>query len=69
MNPKTAPTLDKLLSLKEVADLLGLSVRAVYRLIDAGELPQPLKVGRSSRIRASDYQAYVNRLIGQQGVA
>ena len=59
---KNDKELEQPLSLKQVADLLGMSVRAVYRLIDEGELPRPLKVGRSSRIPASEYRAYIEKL-------
>lgn len=37
------------LSVREVARLLGISVRTVWRLVAAGDLPQPVRVGRAAR--------------------
>ena len=41
----------------EVADLLGITVRALYRLIDEGELPA-YKVGRLIRLRTAEVEAW-----------
>jgi predicted DNA-binding transcriptional regulator AlpA len=38
-----------LLSVREVADLVGLSERTVWKLSGCGELPPPIKIGRSVR--------------------
>lgn len=46
----------------EAADLLGVSVRTVERLIAAGQLPL-LHIERSSRLRLADIEAYVESLI------
>ncbi|HPL82192.1 MAG TPA: helix-turn-helix domain-containing protein, partial [Anaerolineaceae bacterium] len=46
----------KLLRIKEVADLLGVNVRTVYRRIWDGKLPAS-KVGGLYYIRESDLQA------------
>jgi excisionase family DNA binding protein len=35
----------ELLSVRAVADLLGVSVRHVYRLADAGRIPAPVRLG------------------------
>lgn len=53
---------DNLVDLRQVAGVLGVSVRSVQRLIAGGALPQPLKVGRSSRLCVSDVRAYLSRL-------
>lgn len=34
---------------KETAQLVGVSVRTLYRLISEGRFPKPRKVGRSTR--------------------
>lgn len=34
-----------LLSVREVADLLGCSARHVYRMTDAGRMPPPVRLG------------------------
>jgi excisionase family DNA binding protein len=39
----------KMLKADEVAELLGCSVRTVWRYRDTGELPKPLKVGQLVR--------------------
>ena len=41
----------------DVARLLGIPTRAVYRLIDEGVLPA-YKFGRTIRLRATDVEAY-----------
>lgn len=44
-----ATTTPRLLNASEVAALLGVSSRSVYRLSDAGKMPRPLKIGGSVR--------------------
>lgn len=57
---------ERLLKMQEAANFLSISVRALYRLIAKGELPQPLKIGRSSRISSLQLMRYLQRL--QNGV-
>ena len=52
-----------LLDYKEVALLLDVSLRTVYRLVDMGEL-QAVKVRGSVRLTVSDVVAYFERLKG-----
>lgn len=52
-----------LLDYKEVALLLDVSLRTVYRLVDMGEL-QSVKVRGSVRLTVSDVVAYLERLKG-----
>lgn len=42
----------------EAAEQLGIGLRTLYRLIDAGELPA-YKFGRVIRLKATDVSAYV----------
>lgn len=42
-------TTTRMLSVAEVATLLNVSKRHVWRLKSAGKLPQPIKVGRAVR--------------------
>ena len=51
--------LDHLLTLKQVAVVLGLSERSVRRIIQAGDLPA-IRVGGSPRIRSADLRAYMD---------
>jgi excisionase family DNA binding protein len=48
---------DKLLTVKEVAEYLGVSVRQVYRLIEK-KLPS-LRVGKYHRFKASDIDSWI----------
>lgn len=53
---------ERLVTIREAAQTLGISIRALYRLIASGELPAPLKVGRASRIAMTELHAYIERL-------
>ena len=46
-----------LLSAAELAELLGVSARHVWRLRDAGELPAPIRLGRLVRWRRSTVES------------
>lgn len=54
--------------LKEVAEVLHISVRGVYRLFESRKLPC-IKVGGLSRVRISDLDAYMKRQANSSGVA
>ncbi len=56
-NPPTEPRL--LLTVHEVAHLLGLGVRTVWRLSSAGELPAPLSIGRAKRWERKAIEIYI----------
>lgn len=53
---------ERLVTFKEAAQILGISVRGLYRLVDLRELPRALKVGRSARLALSEVNAYIERL-------
>lgn len=55
-------------SLKEVAEILRISVRGVYRLFESGKLPC-IKVGGLNRVRISDLELYMKRQANSSGVA
>ena len=57
--PRT-PTL--LIDGKACAAMLGISHRTLLRLVERGEAPVPVKLGRLTRWRAADVNAYVNGL-------
>jgi len=61
--PKAPHSLDALraVSINDAADALGIGRRTLYRLINAGEFPQPLKIGRSSRILVRDIESFIRR--------
>jgi predicted DNA-binding transcriptional regulator AlpA len=52
-----ASPLDPLLTLREVAKIIGRSVRHVWREIDRGNLPKPVR-GRPARLFESDVVKY-----------
>lgn len=59
--------MDCLISLNTAANRLSISVRKLYRLIAEGELPNPIKIGRASKLCESDLQAYLERLKSERG--
>ena len=61
-NAQEVETAERLVTFKEAAQILGISVRGLYRLVDQRELPGALKVGRSARLSLSEVNAYIERL-------
>jgi len=59
--------IERLLSLKEVALRLGVSVRKIYRLVHDGALRPPVKMGRSARIPETEVAAYIETLKRNRG--
>ena len=53
---------DRLMRIDDVAEVLGISRRTVWRLIAQAELPAPVKVLGSSRIAESELGQYIERL-------
>lgn len=51
--------LPALLSAREVAGILGISERQVWRMVSAGELPAPKRVGTLTKWRRSEIEAWV----------
>jgi len=57
---KSAMTQEPLLiSVNTVARMLSISTRQIWRLRDAGDMPQPLKLGRAVRWRSDEIAAWV----------
>ncbi len=52
----------QLLDAKQVAQRLSVSVKTVRRLLDKGELPAPVKIGRLLRWKEADIEAYMDHL-------
>ena len=50
-----------LLSVKEVAQALGIGERSVWRLSATGELPEPIPVGRLRKWRRSSLENWLAR--------
>lgn len=49
----------QLIKVGEVAECLGVSVRTVYRLADAGKMPRPLKIGGCVRWDLAVLEAWI----------
>lgn len=51
---------DKLLTTKQVAELLSISERTLWRLVSSGRLPKPIKLSaRTVRWKHSDILAFI----------
>jgi excisionase family DNA binding protein len=50
---------DRLLKVSEVARLLGVSSRQIFKLARSGQLPAAVKLSRSTRWRESDIRAFI----------
>lgn len=48
-----------MLKVDDVATLLAISTRQVFRLSDSGKMPRPLKLGGAVRWRRSDIDAWI----------
>jgi excisionase family DNA binding protein len=56
-----------LLTLPSAAQRLSISKRTLERLISSGAFPQPVKIGRSSRVPRSDLARYLDQLCRERG--
>ena len=61
MNDTASEATRLALSVREVADALGVSVRSVWRLSATDELPRPFRIGRSVRWRAASIDSWLAR--------
>ncbi len=50
-----------LIPAEEVAAMLGVSERTLWRLLSAGKLPEPVRIGRSTRWRAAEVREWIER--------
>lgn len=63
MIPSAEP--QPLLAVEAVAQRLGVSVKTVWRMRAAGEFPQPITIGRTSkRWPMEDVEAYIAKKVG-----
>jgi excisionase family DNA binding protein len=53
------PELAGLLDVRAVAELLDCSTRHVFRLAEAGKMPQPLHIGRLVRWTAAEVRDWI----------
>lgn len=52
--------LPRLITADELAAILGLSKRSVWRLVANGEIPEPLRVGGSTRWPLDEIEAWLD---------
>jgi excisionase family DNA binding protein len=55
-----AGELEKLLTIKDIAEMLQLSTVKIHRLINLGDLPS-IKIDGSRRFRPSEVRAWIDR--------
>ncbi len=67
MNANEGKSLDRVMRLPEIATVLGICVRSVRRMIDRGELPPCVRVGRAVGLMQSEIEAYLRRVREQRG--
>ena len=53
---------DRFIGLRELAETLDVTTRTLYRMIQSGLIPKPVKVGHSVRFPVSDVESYIERL-------
>lgn len=61
-----SPPSKKLLTIKEFAHQISVSVRKLYRMIDEGVIPKPLKQGNRSFLFEEDLTNYLSTLREQR---
>jgi excisionase family DNA binding protein len=66
MQSDTETKLDRVMRLPEIAKVLGVCVRSVRRMIDRGELPQPVRIGHAVGLMQSDIAAFLERMREQR---
>jgi excisionase family DNA binding protein len=59
----------RLLTIDEVSDLLGVPVRTLYRWRQIGYGPTAGRIGKHLRYRADDVEAFVARRFGEEAAA
>jgi predicted DNA-binding transcriptional regulator AlpA len=62
MNNEGEKKLDRVMRLPEIAETLGNCPRSVRRMVDRGELPRLVRVGRAVGLMQSDIEAFLERM-------
>ena len=53
--------LSMLISAADLACLMNVSERTLWRLLSAGKVPQPVRIGRSTRWRMAEVRDWIDR--------
>lgn len=56
---------EPLVDMKEITKLTGLTDKWFYKLIQEGQFPKPIKLGRSSRWQKSEVEAWLQERIAE----
>jgi len=51
-----------LLDVEAAACMLAISTRTIWRLVEHGQFPEPVKIGRATRWRLADIEEFVGEL-------
>ena len=57
--------METLLPLRKLESVIGFRKSKIYQLIESGQFPQPITIGRSCRWRSSDVEDWIQRQIVQ----
>jgi excisionase family DNA binding protein len=63
MNQSTdpKPTAAEAMTYRQVAQALGVNARTIYREVQRGRFPRPIRIGRAVRFRRVDVDAWTAR--------
>jgi excisionase family DNA binding protein len=50
----------QLITVDELSKLLGMSKRTVWRLLSVGQVPRPVRIGRSTRWRLDEVRRWID---------
>lgn len=53
------PVIESLLRVPDVAKLVGIAPRTMWKLIETGHAPEVVRIGRAVRMRASDVDLWI----------
>ena len=58
MNTNTVPVL---INAEELARMMDVSERTLWRLLSGGKVPQPVRIGRNTRWRLAEVMEWIER--------
>ena len=58
MSTDAAP---KMITAEDLANLMQISERTLWRLLSGGKIPQPVRIGRNTRWRLAEVEEWIQR--------
>lgn len=55
--------MEKLLTIREVTEIVGFKKSTIYKFMNEGKFPKQVKIGKSSRWKLSDIQEWMKEVI------